>query len=62
MKLNLLDQSLTLFLLVTFIQCDDQQQNTMVTTKVLLSFGHNVLQNGRVISEPVSYLFKILIS
>jgi hypothetical protein len=61
MKLKLFYQGLVLFVFFTFIQCQTQERNIEIKKNELVKTGHNVLQNGRIISKPVSYRIFILI-
>jgi hypothetical protein len=60
MKLKLLDQGLIFLVFLTLIQCQNQEQNIEIEEKEFVKTGHNVLQNGRIISKPVSHLIFIL--
>jgi len=61
MKLKLFYQGLVLFVFFTFIQCQTQEQNIEIKKNEFVKTGHNVLQNGRIISKPVSHRIFILI-
>ncbi len=60
MKIKLFYQGLIFLIFFTFIQCQDQEKTIEIKKKESLKSGHNVLQNGRIISKPVSYLIFIL--
>ncbi len=60
MKIKLFYQGLIFLIFFTFIQCQDQEKTIEIKKKESLKSSHNVLQNGRIISKPVSYLIFIL--
>jgi hypothetical protein len=59
MKLKLFYHGLIFLVFFTFIQCQDQEKNIEIKKIESLKASHNVLQNGRIISKPVSYLIFI---
>jgi hypothetical protein len=61
MKLKLLYQGSFFLVVFTFIQCEGQKQNGEIHNKVSIKVGHNILENGRIISKPVSYLPDVFI-
>ena len=55
-------QGLIFLALVIFIQCqNEEEENIQTKWKEFVQIGHNVLQNGRIISKPVSTLIFISI-
>jgi len=60
MKIKLFYQGLVFLIFFIFIQCQDQEKTIEIKKKESLKSSHNVLQNGRIISKPVSYLIFIL--
>lgn len=54
-------QGLIFLTLMIFIQCQNEEENIQTKWKEFAQIGYNVLQNGRIISKPVSTFIFIFI-
>ncbi len=61
MQIKLLYQGSIFLVFFTFIQCQTQTQNIEIKKKEFVQTGYNILENGRIISKPVSYLIYIYV-
>jgi hypothetical protein len=61
MHQKLFYQGVIFLVFLIFTQCENQEENVKTEKKQYFPNSHNVLEHGRIISKPVSYLLIIFV-